>query len=123
MKKDSISTLKRDAIIFGKLLTEFTKKTSSYAIAKNLFEKQIKNDYDLRKKESFMRKWFEKWRKLGVISSEVVNGVTYYSVNLDKIRWGEAILKLKCRGKVENINLGFSLALKIENSWVIVTLS
>jgi hypothetical protein len=122
MKKDSVSNLRNDALIFGRLITEFTKKASSYEVAKKLFNSEVKDDYDLRKKESFMRQWFEKWKELGVIKKETVDGVSYYSLDMSKIKWGNAILRLKCGKKSESINLGFSLAFIIGNSWVVVTI-
>jgi len=113
-----MDVLRNDAIIFGKLIL-IEKPMSSYQLAKRLFS--YKDDYDLRKKESFLRWWFEKWSGMGLIKCEVIDGVKNYSLDMSKIKWGEkAKLTLKWGKFSETIDLGFTLVLKVKDSWLII---
>lgn len=118
MKRSVMDVLRNDAIIFGKLIL-IEKPMSSYQLAKRLFS--YKDDYDLRKKESFLRWWFEKWSGMGLIKCEVIDGVKNYSLDMSKIKWGEkAKLTLKWGKFSETIDLGFTLVLKVKDSWLII---
>ncbi|MGQ9469767.1 MAG: hypothetical protein ACUVTD_08135 [Nitrososphaerales archaeon] len=121
-KGDVIEVLRNDALIFSRLLTQFDKFSTSYEVAKKLFQSEIKGDYDLRKKESFIRHWFKRWNERGVIDCEVVNGIKTYSINPEKIKWGRARLTLRCGKFRERLELGFVIALKENSSWVVIPL-
>ena len=119
VKKNVVDILRNDAIIFGKLIAEVEKPMTSYQLAKKLFS--YKNDYDLRKKESFLRWWFEKWSELGLVKCEIIDGVKNYSIDMSKVKWGEkAKLKLKCGKLTETIDLGFTIVLKVKDSWLVI---
>lgn len=112
MKKNSIDVLKNDAIIFGKIISEFRRPVSIYTMAKRLFED------DVRKSEAFLRWWFEKWKKEGIVKEEVINGVKNYTIDFERIKWGNA--KLNLMG--EKVDLGFVIAMKTNKGWIVISI-
>ncbi|MCW1312726.1 MAG: hypothetical protein OH338_04850 [Candidatus Parvarchaeota archaeon] len=112
MKRNSIDVLKNDAIIFGKIISEFRRPVSIYTMAKKLFSE------DVRKSEAFLRWWFDKWKEEGVVKEETINGVKNYTIDFKKVKWGDA--KLKIMG--EEISLGFVMAIKTRKSWVVISI-
>lgn len=119
MKRNVVDVLRNDALIFGKLIAEISKPMSSYQLAKKIFK--YKDDYDLRKKESFLRQWFEKWSELGLVKCEVIDGVKNYSIDLEKIKWGNSAKLILRFGKYkEAIDLGFTIVLRVKDSWLII---
>lgn len=115
MRKDSLTTLMKDVIIFAKLIT-IKKPMSSYNIAKKIFNP--KTDYELRKRDNYMKFFFERWKNYGIIKceSEEENGRKIYSINLNKIKLGKT--KVEIEGK--NMDLGFCFSFKLGDNWVIV---
>ena len=107
-----------------KILWEIKKSEtlSTTDLAKKIFSDDIKNVYDLRKKDEFIRKRMKKWLKLGVLDYETIKNRHYFFLLKENIKFGEA--KVKIKGQKSDIKLNFkdSVLLKHDGKWVLIEL-
>jgi len=122
--RDVFEILENDALIIGKLISSFKRTASSFQVAKRIFK--VKG-YELKKAEAFMREWFKRWERYGVVKKEVKDGKTYYSFDMNRICFGNGKLKLKIGKFEEEIDLGFVIGVNIKREanskgkWVIIS--
>jgi len=109
--KNKVSIDWIDLAIFHLVKTNGDMTTSQ--LAKFIFNPR--DDYELRKKDSFIRRRLQKWHKLGVISYEEIDGKKHWSFPKENIYIGEA--KLVIDG--DEIYLGIALVLKVGDKWFV----
>jgi hypothetical protein len=112
MKKDSLETLRKDMFLLAKMIIE-NRRTTTYSFAKKNIP--YKDDYDLRKKEVFVRQFLERWKRYGIIGCEETDGKKIYFPNLDKIEVGKAEIII---GK-KKIRTKFAMAFNIGDNWLV----
>lgn len=115
MKNAHLMSVKKDIALLLRLLF-ITELTSSYHLAKKIFK--TKNNYELRKKEVFIRKFLQRWADYDVIKIDVIDGRKYYSLNEENLflHKGKIVLGNK------KLDLGFVFGIKVNGSWIIFQL-
>ena len=116
---NAINQIKKDVFLLLNLIF-MEKQKSTYDIAKLIFNNS--NGYELKKKDVYIRKFLERYKKIGIFSSETIKGRTYYTLNTDKVflldtRTGENYgypINLNELGKVVGI---------FNKGWIIVQVS
>jgi len=88
---------------------------TSTMLTKALFS--IRNRETLIKKNVTIAYRLKKWLKYGIIGSYSENGITFYRINLQKIKIGESIIKVD--GKA--ISMGDCVILELEPKQYIIT--
>lgn len=77
-------------------------------LAKEIFSP--KNRRELVKFDSYIRRWFERFEKYGVIIKEKVDGKTHYKVNFERVRVGKALVFDEIKQEtIEIVTLGIKL--------------
>jgi len=88
MRNSNLQSVINDISLLIKLV--FLKKNiSTYELAKRFFD--VKNRYELKKKDIFVRKFFDRWNRYGVINYSELNGKKYYTINKDNVIIGDSI--------------------------------
>jgi hypothetical protein len=93
-------------------------ETTTTKIAKEIFNPQ--DDYELRKKDSFIRKRLKKWNDLGVISFVKRASTSYYKFPLKKIFFGKGKIEIVEEERKFCVELGNLLALNTKYGWLII---
>jgi len=91
-------------------------KITTSSLAKRLFE--IKNDYELRKKDSYIRSWLKKWEKAGIVKHLDDNGKRVYFLDLTKIGIVKNGVKIKTKGG--SVEIKRLLGLNINDRWYLI---
>jgi len=119
MNKDACDVMKNDMIILGRIISEADKTMTTTELARKVF--CVKNDYELRKKDAFIRKWLKKWAKKGIVIEENDGKKCYYKLDLSKVTWGDGTISLKAGKGVEKIKLGFVMGI-YDDGWIFVSI-
>ncbi|MHA1667578.1 MAG: hypothetical protein ACTSUR_02875 [Candidatus Heimdallarchaeaceae archaeon] len=94
------------------------KECTTTQIAKELFSP--KDDYELRKKDVFIRKRLNKWVEVGLIEKVENNGKSFYKIPLENIIFGKASIVVENEEKRVDIDIGNAMVVKLNDKWIIV---
>lgn len=89
---------------------------STTTIAKNIFK--INDYYELKKKDSFIRKRLNKWVEEGVITIKKNNGKCYYSISEGTVLVGKKVFEV-LNDKKLNLNLNNFVSIKNKENIII----
>jgi hypothetical protein len=93
------------------------KEVTTTKLAKEIFNP--KDDYELRKKDSLIRKRLKKWNDLGVVKLVKRVSTSYYSIPFNRIFLGEGEIRIVEKNREVRFKIGEALALKTNFGWIL----
>ena len=117
VREKTLEVLKKDVIMLLKLLLFFKKTTTSYMIAKKLFN--VRDSYELKKRDMAVKFFLNRWNQYGVLKREDINGKTFYSIDPERIVYGDAKITIKLGKTKKTFNLGATIGiLDKDDNWI-----
>ena len=101
-------------------LVSLDKECTTTEMAKAIFGKEIKDTYDLIKKDSYIRSWLKKFERMGIVKKVKNGNKTYYTINRENVMVGKQLFVNWETKQIYELDV---LGLKVpEIGWIFVQL-